>query len=337
VEKRRSRAKGSRGKVTMRVLCTGAAGYIGSIVTNRLLSEGHDVIALDDLSQGHRDTVSPGARFIKANVCDLGELLSLLEEPIYAVIHLASLASVEESRREPLRYYTSNGMGILNLAQAIAMSRCRCERVVFASSCSVYGNSLLALEDETLLAPASPYAESKAAAEKVLFALRQQHGAGVGVLRLFNVAGAASNLSAGERHDPETHLIPKILQAVLRNEPFAINGHEHNTVDGTCVRDYVHVDDVVSAILALLSDLNPGDYRVYNVGSGMGTSVNEMVEVVRSVTGRSVCTTTVAHRPGDPDYVVASTAKIVSELGWCPRRSTGDMVRSAWAFMLKNL
>lgn len=318
----------------MRVLCTGAAGYIGSIVVARLLSEGHEVIALDNLSRGHRNAVPPTARFVEVDVVDLGKLLPLFEESVDAVVHLAALASVEESQREPSLYHSNNSVGTMSLAQAISTSRC--PRIVFASSCSVYGYTHLAIEDETLLVPTSAYAESKAHSEKILLSLQRNHGTAVGVLRLFNVGGAARGSFLGERHDPETHLIPRILQSVLRNESFVINGQDYQTPDGTCVRDYVHVEDVVDAISTVLSHLEPSDYRVYNVGTGIGTSVREMVEIVQRVTGRMVYTVLSDRRSGDPDYVLASTTKIMTELGWSPKWSVFDMVDSAWSFMQRR-
>ena len=311
----------------MRVLVTGGAGYIGSVVTHMLVEEGHDVVVLDNLSRGHADAVSPLAALVTAELADVAEVLAA--HPVDAVMHLAARSLVGESVLQPDAYRITNVEGTRGLLEAMRSSGVR--RLVVSSSAATYGAADTDLISESnATEPTSPYGATKLAADELM----AEHAAAYAVtatsLRYFNVAGAAYGLS--ERHDPETHLIPTVLSVASGTAPsITVFGDDYPTADGTCVRDYVHVADIARAhILAMNSEREPG-HRIFNLGSGVGYSVRDVIETVERVTSREVPTTVAGRRAGDPARLVASNTRAAHELGWAPQHDLDDMVRDAWS------
>jgi UDP-glucose 4-epimerase len=316
----------------MRVLVTGGAGYIGSVVVAMLLDADHDVTALDDLSTGHEDAVAPGAQFVKASITDAGPVLA--ERHYDAVMHLAAKSLVAESVEHPAQYWHNNVGGTLALLDA--MRAHGVPRLVFSSTAATYGEpSAVPIPEDAPPAPSSPYGTSKLAADLALADYTRAYGMATVSLRYFNVAGALSQADAsyGERHAVETHLIPIALQVVAgTREVLDIYGTDYPTPDGTCIRDYLHVADVGEAHLRAMSAMRPGAHRVINLGNGTGYSVLQVVDAVRSATGRDVPARPAPRRPGDPAELVASNARAAAELGWTPARGLSEMVADAWAF-----
>jgi UDP-glucose 4-epimerase len=315
----------------VRLLVTGGAGYIGSVVTLRLLREGHEVTVLDDLSAGFADAVPDGARLVKGAVADAAAHL-LGAGPSYdGVLHFAAKALVGESVEYPERYWHTNVGGTLALLDA--MRRHAVPRLVFSSTAATYGQPTeIPITERAPTAPTNPYGASKLAADLMIGSESTAHGLGAVSLRYFNVAGALAGY--GERHAAETHLVPVALQVARGDRPaLAVYGTDWPTPDGTCVRDYVHVADLADAHLLALAAAEPGQHRIYNLGNGAGFSVLDVVEAVRQVTGHPVPTNLVDRRPGDPAVLVAASALIRDELGWQPTRPGLDqMVADAWAF-----
>jgi UDP-glucose 4-epimerase len=318
----------------MRVLVTGGAGYIGSVVVALLLDAGHDVTVLDDLATGHEDAIAPGAQFVKASITDAGPVLA--ERPYDAVMHLAAKSLVAESVEHPDRYWHNNVGGTLALLDA--MRAHGVPRLVFSSTAATYGEpSAVPIPEDAPPAPTSPYGTSKLAVDLALADYTRAYGMATVSLRYFNVAGALllrPGVSYGERHAVETHLIPIALQvAAGTRDVLDIYGTDYPTPDGTCVRDYLHVADVGDAHLRAMSAVRPGTHRVINLGSGAGYSVRQVVEAVGRATGRGVPVRPAPRRPGDPAVLVASTARAAAELGWEPVRGLDEMVADAWAFV----
>jgi UDP-glucose 4-epimerase len=314
----------------VKLLVTGGAGYIGSVVTALLLEAGHEVTVLDDLTTGHRDGVPPGATLVEGRVHDAAALL----DPSYeAVLHFAAKSLVGESVQHPDRYWHNNVVGTLSLLEA--MRRHGIRRIVFSSTAATYGEpATMPITEETVPEPTNPYGVTKLAVDRMLAAECDAYGLGAVSLRYFNVAGAYGDY--GERHDPETHLIPNLLKVVSGVAAQArIFGTDYPTPDGTAVRDYLHVVDLADAHLRALDHIELGRYRVLNLGTGTGFSVREVVEAVRRVTGHPVPAVEEARRPGDPPVLVASSDRAAAELGWAPKRSLDDMVADAWAHMRK--
>jgi len=317
----------------MRVLVTGGAGYIGSVVTEELLREGHEAVIYDDLSKGHRGAVVEGAAFVRGDLADAGSLRrALTEHRVEAVIHMAAASLVGESVEEPAKYYRNNVTAGLNLLDA--MRECGVARLVFSSTAAVYGEpAKQPIEETDALAPTNPYGETKLAFERALAwyegAYRLRHVS----LRYFNAAGATAR--CGEVHDPETHLIPIVLQAAAGRRPrVEVYGEDYPTRDGTCVRDYVHVVDLARAHVLALGVLGERS-AAYNLGcGGDGYTVREVIEAARSVTGRDIPVRTGPRRAGDPAVLVASSERIRRELGWQPRFQTlHEIIGSAWDWM----
>jgi len=320
----------------MNVLVTGGAGYVGSHAVRRLLREGVRVAVVDDLSRGHRAAVPPDVPLHVADLRDTAAVRRVLErERTDAVMHFAALAYVGESVAEPLRYYGVNVAGSLGLLRAMEEAGVR--RLVFSSTCATYGEpETLPITEHTPQRPINPYGRSKRMVEEVL----ADHAAtrpdfAYAALRYFNVAGAAEDGSLGEDHRPETHLIPLLLrQALGAGEPVTVHGGDYLTPDGTCVRDYIHVEDLVDAHVAVLGALQPGDRRAYNLGTGRGASVREVVEAARCVTGAALPVRVGPRRPGDPAVLYADPSLIERELGWRARvREVEEMIASAWRWM----
>ena len=317
----------------MRVLVTGGAGYIGSVVTEELVGDGHEVVVYDSLYKGHRGAVVEGARLVEADLLDGATLRRTFEEHgTEAVIHMAADSLVGESVTNPSKYYRNNVTAGLALLDAMRDTGVR--RLVFSSSAATYGEpEKQPIEETDPTDPTNPYGETKLAFEHALRWYDQAHGVHYASLRYFNAAGATSR--CGEVHDPETHLIPIVLQAAAgRRTHVEIYGEDYPTRDGTCVRDYIHVVDLARAHILALGILGERS-AVYNLGcGGDGYTVREVIDVARSVTGRDIEARVAARRPGDPAVLVASSAKIKRELGWSPRfQDLRLIVESAWAWM----
>jgi UDP-glucose 4-epimerase len=317
----------------MRVLVTGGAGYIGAVVVEELLAAGAErVVVLDDLSTGHAAAVMPPATLHRGDIADAKQVERLCgSEGIDAVIHLAAASIVGESMRDPSRYYRDNVTKGLALLDAVIAAGVR--RFVFSSSAAVYGAPAAdPITEETPTAPNNTYGETKLAFERALEWYGHAHGLRHASLRYFNAAGATAR--SGERHDPETHLIPIALDVAARvRSSLTIHGSDYPTRDGTCVRDYVHVSDLARAHLLLLDAIEQGCSRFYNLGSGVGSTVAEVVEAVRTVTGRDVPTVSGPRRPGDPPRLVASSERIQRDLAWSPRKpDLQQIVADAWAW-----
>ena len=315
----------------MRVLVTGGAGYIGSVVVAMLLDAGHEVTALDDLSTGHEDAVAPAAEFVKASITEVGPVLA--QRPYDAVLHFAARSLVGESVEHPDRYWHNNVGGTLALLDA--MRAHGVPRIVFSSTAATYGEpSAVPIVEDSPAAPTNPYGASKLAVDLVLGDYARAYDLAAVSLRYFNVAGALLRPDAayGERHAVETHLIPIALQvAAGTRATLDIYGTDYPTTDGTCVRDYVHVVDLGDAHLRALDAADPG-HRVINLGSGSGYSVRQVVDAVRRATGHELPVREVERRPGDPAVLVASNARAAAELGWTPTRDLDQMVTDAWGF-----
>jgi len=315
----------------VRLLVTGGAGYIGSVVALHLVRAGHDVTVLDDLSTGFRDAVPDGTQFVEGTLAEAAGPV-LAQGPLFdGVLHFAAKAVVSESVAHPERYWHTNVGGTLALLDA--MRAAAVPRLVFSSTAATYGEPAeVPITEHAPARPTNPYGASKLAVDLMITSEAQAHGLAAVSLRYFNVAGAVDGY--GERHANETHIVPVALQVVRGDrEAFSVYGDDYPTPDGTCIRDYVHVDDLARAHLLALDDAPPGEHAIYNLGNGAGFSVLDVVEAVRRVTGHPVPTVISARRPGDPAVLVASGARIREDLGWVPRKpSVDEMVADAWAF-----
>jgi UDP-glucose 4-epimerase len=314
----------------VKLLVTGGAGYIGSIVAQQLLGGGHEVTVLDDLSRGHRAAVPDGAQFVQSSLLDERATHETLQDGFDGVMHFAALALVAESVSHPERYHRGNVVGALNLLDAMRASGTR--RLVFSSTCAVYGEpESVPIREDFPTAPVNAYGNSKLAVDRMIADECRAHGLGAASLRYFNVAGASGRL--GEDHEPETHLIPLILRAAAgRTDHVKVFGTDYPTRDGTAVRDYIHVEDLGVAHLLALESATPGSHRVFNLGTGDGYSVREVVEAARRVTGREIPAREEPRRDGDPAALVASSERIREELGWEPRKGLDEMIADAWAW-----
>jgi len=317
----------------MRILVTGGAGYIGSVMTDVLLDGGHDVTVFDNLSRGHRDAISPRAALVEGDLVDTPLVFTTLKDRgIEAVIHMAGDALVSESMTHPARYYRNNLIAGLSLLEA--MRDAGVKPIVFSSTCAVYGvPERTPLDERMPTRPINPYGESKLAFERALDWFHRAHGLTVAALRYFNAAGAGPR--SGERHEPETHLIPIVLDVAAGARPsVTIFGDDYPTRDGTCVRDYIHVLDLADAHLQALDVLGRGEPRmeIYNLGcGGEGHTIREVVSCVEDVTGKRIATVAGPRRPGDPPVLVASSDKARRELGWTPTRERLDVIiADAW-------
>ncbi|GAA3187675.1 UDP-glucose 4-epimerase GalE [Nonomuraea roseoviolacea] len=309
----------------MRLLVTGGAGYVGSVVAAQLVEAGHEVTVLDDLSTGHADAVPEGARFVEGSITEPGDALAGVE----AVLHFAARSLVGESVEKPRLYWSHNLGGTLALLEAMHERGLR--RIVFSSTAATYGEperSPIVESDPTR--PTNPYGASKLAVDIALTAYAGLRGLGAVSLRYFNVAGAYGRFR--ERHTVETHLIPNVLKvATGERESVSVFGTDYPTPDGTCVRDYIHVSDLARAHLLALDAVTEGQHKIYNLGNGTGFSVQEVISVCREVTGHDIPAVVGPRRAGDPAVLVASSEKIQRELGWkAERASIRDIVSDAW-------
>jgi UDP-glucose 4-epimerase len=316
----------------MRVLVTGGAGYIGSVVAAQLVAAGHEVTVLDDLSTGYADAVPAGAAFVKGTLRDCAA--EVLADGTDAVLHFAAKSLVGESVAEPARYWSANLGGAIALLEA--MREIGVRTIVFSSTAAVYGEpERMPITETDPARPTSPYGASKLAVDTTLTEFARLYGFGAVSLRYFNVAGAhrADNgVWFGERHDPETHLIPNVLASAAAGGRVQVFGDDYPTPDGTCVRDYIHVTDLADAHLRALGACRPGQHRVYNLGHGTGFSVRQVIDVCAEVTGIEIEIDVTARRPGDPAVLIASAERIASELGWRADRDLRAIAADAWEF-----
>ncbi|HYY31570.1 MAG TPA: UDP-glucose 4-epimerase GalE [Chthoniobacterales bacterium] len=319
----------------MKILVTGGAGYIGSIVVEELIAKGESVVVFDDLSQGHQEAVHPDAQFIKGDLADRGQIDAVLaRQRPDAVMHFASRTLVGESMQQPFLYLGDNVTNGLNLFGSMVTHGVR--RIILSSTANLFDQpERMPIDESERIIPGSPYGESKYILERTLYWLDRIHGLRFASLRYFNAAGASE--LRGEDHNPELHLIPIIIQVAMgKREKTLIFGGDYPTRDGTCVRDYVHVVDLAQAHILALSALDNGS-RVYNLGNGEGFTVKEVIDAVRSVTGREIPAEVGPRRPGDPAELVASSERIRKELGWKPRfPHIHQIVESAWAWHQAN-
>jgi UDP-glucose 4-epimerase len=319
----------------MKLLVTGGAGYIGGVVVAQLVAAGHDVTVADDLSTGYADTLPPVADFARVGIHDIATVLTP-DAGFDGVLHFAAKIAAGESVQRPELYWHTNVGGSLALLDAVRSADV--PRLVFSSTAAVYGNPVaVPIGEDAAVAPTNPYGWTKLAVDMAITHECRAHGLGAVSLRYFNVAGAvvsAAGQALGERHDPETHLIPIALEvAAGRRERLQIFGADYPTPDGTCIRDYIHVEDLAAAHLLALDAAEPGRHKVYNLGNGNGFSNKQVVDVVRTVTGAAVPVESAPRRPGDPSELVASSAWARAELGWTPAKpDLHTIVEDAWAF-----
>jgi UDP-glucose 4-epimerase len=319
----------------MNVLVTGGAGYIGSVVVEELISDGHVVTAYDNLSKGHRQSVSPGAAFVQGDIVDTKLLTkTLAQRQIEAVIHMAADSLVGESVEHPAKYYRSNV--VAGMAMLDAMNQAGVKKLVFSSTAAVYGEPIKQpIEEDDPTNPTNPYGETKLAFERALHWCGAAYDFQFAVFRYFNAAGATA--LCGERHNPETHLIHLVLEvAAGKRSHIEVYGSDYLTDDGTCVRDYIHVIDLARAHILSLGMLGERS-AVYNLGCGGGYSVKQVIEVAKEVTGKDIPIRIGPRRPGDPALLVASSDRVRRERGWSPQfEDVGSIIESAWSLMRRE-
>jgi UDP-glucose 4-epimerase len=317
----------------MRIFVTGGAGYVGSACLRLLLAEGHDAIAFDDLRKGHREAV-PHDRLITGEIHDTAMLTRAMKEHgSEAVMHFAAATDVGESVTNPDYHYDNNVGGTLSLLRA--MRAAGVQRMLFSSTCATYGdNPKPPMNEQAEQIPCSPYARTKLAVEWLIRDFANAYGLGFTLLRYFNAAGADPDGQHGEDHNPEFHLIPLVLQvAAGKREKILLFGDDYPTPDGTCIRDYVHTEDLASAHLLAITATTPRTAEVYNIGTGQGQSVKQVHQACERVTGRTIPFEVVARRPGDAPALVADPAKLMTRLGWKPKyRDIRSIVETAWAW-----
>ncbi len=313
----------------MKILVTGGAGYIGSIVAQELLRAGHSVVVYDNLSHGHRSAVPSAADFIHGDVADPWMLDQVLSRSVDAVMHFAGLIEVGESMKVPEQYFRSNSSNTLTLLERMLAHGVK--RFVFSSTAALYGDpERTPISEDDPLRPTNVYGESKLLVEQMLAWFNRIHGLRYASLRYFNAAGATEE--HGEAHQPESHLIPLVLQVAMGTRDFiSIYGTDYPTPDGTCIRDYIHVSDLARAHILALGELGSQSRLIYNLGNGRGFSVREVIQAAREITGHPIPARESSRRPGDPAVLVASSAKIQRELHWTPRHpQLEQVIRSAW-------
>ena len=320
----------------MRFLVTGAAGYIGSIVTEQLIQQGHAVLALDSLKHGHRSAVHRGARFVQGDLFNRDWLIALLaQNPVDAVVHLAAEALIDVSMRDPGLFFRTNVCGGINLLDAMVANDIK--RIVFSSTAAVYGESdHMPICEDTQHLPVNSYGESKLAFEKILHWYHIAHGLNYVTLRYFNACGATECF--GELHIPETHIIPILFEVALGlRKSIRLFGTDYDTIDGTCIRDYIHVSDIAQAHILALKNIDQLGARAYNLGNGNGYTNTQVIDATHYITGRDISVIPSDRRPGDPARLIASSEKIRAELGWTPQYPELEiMIETAWAWRSKN-
>jgi len=324
----------------MSILVVGGAGYIGSHMVAALVESGAEAIVLDNLIKGHKNAIWPGAKFYEGNIHDTALLDKIFtENTVTCVVHFAAHTSVPESMADPAMYYENNTIGTFSLLQT--MRKHGVKNIVFSSTASVYGMpDVIPVTEEATPQPINPYGESKLATERMLKWYSQAYGIKYVAFRYFNVAGAHESGLIGEKHDPETHLIPIVIKTAQGEfKELNIFGDDYPTPDGTCIRDYVHVMDLVDAHMLAVKQLESGgESAVYNLGSGSGFSNKEIVDAVKKVTGVDFVVNVKERRPGDPPTLVASSEKARRELGWNPARTDMEnIIRTAWEWHKKEV
>lgn len=322
----------------MKILVTGGAGYIGSFMVKRLLDEGYEVVVADSLERGFEKAIDKRALFKKGNLCDKIFVSTLFSENRFdGVIHFAAYISMGESMENPYIYFNNNINASLNIVEE--MIRIGQNNFIFSSTAGVYGNPIqIPIPEDHPKNPENPYGESKLIVERILSWYGKTKNLSYGILRYFNAAGAALDGSMGEQHSPETHIIPNIMRAILEKKSFTLYGNDYETFDGTCVRDYIHVLDLVEAHVLGLNKLQitPGQY-VYNAGTGEGNSNKEVIDMVKKVTGVDFVIEQAPRRPGDADVLIADPVKIQKELGFTPKNSDlQTIIESAWKWHKRN-
>jgi UDP-glucose-4-epimerase GalE len=319
------------------ILVTGGGGYVGSHACKALAAAGYTPVTYDNFIRGHRDFVKWGP-LEEGDICDGEGLLAVMKKySPHAVMHFAALALVGESITESARYFRTNADGTATLVGAMAQAGIK--RLIVSGTCAVYGiPASTPIAEDAPKAPINPYGESKLRMEEIIAKAGETHGLAWTVLRYFNAAGADPDGEIGERHDPETHLIPNVLRAVAGRQPLNIFGDDYPTPDGTCIRDYVHVSDIAAAHVAALGylDSNPGGYT-FNLGNGTGFSVREVIAAVQRITGKQIPMTIAPRRPGDPAVLIADPSRARQILRWTPKRSSlDDQVSDAWNWFREN-
>jgi len=321
----------------MKILVTGGAGYIGSFMSKRLLEREDEVIVVDSLERGYKEAVDPRTKLYVGNLLDREFISKIFSENKFdAVIHFAGYISMGESMENPYIYFQNNAFASLNVMEE--MVKTKTNYLIFSSSAGVYGNPIkLPIQEDHPKDPENPYGESKLMVEKLMAWYQKTHGINSVALRYFNASGASLDGKLGENHNPESHIIPNIIKAILNKEKFKLYGTDYNTKDGTCVRDYIHVIDLVEAhVLALEKLIKDKGMFVYNVGTGNGYSNKEVVETVKRISGESFQVDEIARRPGDADTLIADASKIKAELGFDPKYSDLEMiVKTAWEWHKK--
>lgn len=323
----------------MSILVLGGAGYIGSHAVYQLIEQGNNVIVIDNLQTGHKEAIHPDATFYQGDIKDMAFLRSVFtKEKIEAVIHFAASSLVGESMEKPLAYFDNNVYGTQILLQAMAEHNI--SKIVFSSTAATYGEpDTIPITEEVATNPTNAYGETKLTMEKMMKWAEHAHGIRYVALRYFNVAGARESGEIGEDHTPETHLTPIILETALEKRAhITIFGEDYDTADGTCIRDYVHVEDLISAHLLALNYLNAsGQSDVFNLGSNHGFSVKEMIEAARKVTGKEIPAKLGERRAGDPSTLIASSAKAKRVLKWNPTRTSIEkIIEDAWNWHQNN-
>jgi UDP-glucose 4-epimerase len=315
----------------MRILLTGGAGYVGSACLRHLLAHGFEAVTYDNLVQGHREAV-PDGRLVVGDINDTDALTDAMRSiDADAVMHFAAATCVGESVENPDYHYRNNISGALSLLTA--MRNAGVKRMLFSSTCATYGlNPKFPMSEESAQDPCSPYARTKLAVEWMIRDFAQAYGLGFTLLRYFNAAGASPDGEHGEDHNPENHLIPLTLQVPLgQRKKLLVFGNDYPTPDGTCIRDYVHVDDLAQAHRLAIQATTPATAEVYNIGTGTGSSVLEVIRACESVSGTMIPFDVVDRRPGDPPALVASPTKLITKLGWKPRYTDiRETVKTAW-------
>lgn len=319
------------------ILVAGGAGYIGSHMVKSLLKEGYQVVILDNLSTGNRELISGGI-FVEGSLGDSGLLDRIFKEyPISAVMHFAAFSLVGESVQLPLKYFRNNVSETVSLIEAMVQHSVN--RFIFSSTAAVYGEpDHTPINEDHPCRPTNPYGASKLWVERILSDCDAAHGLKTICLRYFNACGADASGLIGEKHDPESHLIPVVLKSALTKKPIHVFGTDYPTMDGTCLRDYVHVTDLVQAhLLALNLLLSGGASAVYNLGNSVGYSVRQILDFARKITGREISVIESARRPGDPAILVADAGKIKTELGWHPiYEDMETIIETAWKWHRKQ-
>ncbi|MCR4264444.1 MAG: UDP-glucose 4-epimerase GalE [Candidatus Roizmanbacteria bacterium] len=322
----------------MNVLVTGGAGYIGSMMSRQLLDAGYGVTVYDNLTNGHDDAVDTRVAFVKGDLLDRKSITAAIEShDVEAVLHFGGVLSVAESMRDPGKYFTNNISGTVNLLEAMVSKNVKF--IIFSSTAGVYGNpQSIPLKEDHPTNPTSVYGESKLMIEKILSWYDQIHDVKSVSLRYFNAAGASLDGTLGERHKDETHIIPLAIQAVLTKSSFSLYGTDYDTPDGSCVRDYIHIEDLCQAHLMVLEQsLSHKISTVYNIGTGRGYSNKQVLDTVEQISGKKLMVRTESRRPGDPSQLIADPSKIMNELNWKPNHSDlPTIIQSAWEFHRKH-